>query len=281
MAFVAVIGAGPIGGAIAQTVALRDRICEVRLIDPYGSVAQGKALDIQQSAAVEQFSARIGAAHALHAAAGAGAIVIADSAETTREHAGETGLATVRQLAAIETGAPLVFAGTMQRELMGRSVAELRIPRSRVLGSAPVALESALRALAGLALDRSGVEVQLRLVGTPPGGVSVGWEEATASGMPLRAQLAPHLISALSSRIPKLWPPGPFALASAATDIAEAILNGSRRPFSCFVALDAGPSRQSVVAMPMAIGPGGIAQILEPALTPQERTQMENAVEWS
>ena len=281
MGFVAVIGAGPLGGAIAQTVALRDRLREVRLIDPHASVAQGKALDIQQSAAVEGFSVRIGAAHALHAAAGADAIVIADAAETHVEHSGEPGLSLVRQLAAIEEHAPIVFAGATQRELIGRTVAELRLPRHRVFGSAPTALESALRALAAVALDRSGVEVHLRVVGSPPQAVAVGWEEATASGMPLRTQLAPHMISALSSRIAKLWPPGPLALASATTQVVEAIINGGRRRFTCFVALDEGPTRYAVVAMPIAIGPGGVAEVLDPALTPQERTQMENALERS
>lgn len=281
MGFVAVIGAGPIGGAIAQALALRDRIREIRLIDPYGSVAQGKALDLQQAAPVERFSARVGAAHALHAAAGAGAIVIADSAETSLEHAGEKGLALVRQLAAVEDTAPFVFAGATQRELLGRSVAELHVSRTRALGSAPGALESALRALAGVALDSSGVAVQLQLVGTPPDAVSVGWEEATAGGMPLREQLAPHLISALAARIPKLWPPGSLALAAAATEVLEAIVCGGRRRVTCFAALEAGPVRQAVVAMPVTIGPRGIAEILEPALTPQERTRMENALEWS
>jgi malate dehydrogenase len=278
VAFIAVIGGGPLGGALAQKLALRDRVSEIRLIDPHGGIAQGKTLDILQSSPVESFSTRLVAAQTLHTAAGAAAIVIADAGANGIEHAGETGLAMVRQIAAIETAAPLVFAGAQQQELIGRAVGELHLARSRVLGTAPVALESALRALAGLSTDASGVEVHLQVVGTPPGRVVVGWEEATLHGRPLRSQVAPHVLAALTARIPTLWPPGPLALASAAARVVEAIIRGSRRQFSCLVSLDAGPHRNSVTAMPVVVGPRGIVRVLEPALTPQERTQLENAI---
>ena len=279
MAFIAVVGSGPLGGAVAQKLALRDRVPEIRLIDPHGAVAQGKSLDILQSSPIERFRARLSSAHALSAAAGAEAVVIADSAETGREYAGEAGLALLRGLAAIEPTAPLVFAGATQRELIGRAVRELKASRRRALGTAPGALESALRALAGLALDGSGADVQVRIVGSPPENAAVAWEEATASGMPLRSQLAPHAIAALTARIPTLWPPGPLSLASAAARVVEAIVNGSRKRFSCFVTVHAGPARDAVTALAVEVGPGGLDRILEPALTPLERTQMENAIE--
>ena len=282
VAFIAVIGSGELGGAIAQRLALRDRVREIRLIDPQEGLAQGKALDIQQSASVEGFSTRVGSAQALHSASGAAAIVIADAgAGASAEYSGEAGLAMLRQLVAIETAAPLIFAGVAQQELMRRVVSELHVPRARVMGTAPGALESALRALAGLAIDASGTEVQLRIVGTPPHGVVVGWEEATAFGLPLTSQLAPHLIAALTARIPTLWPPGPFALASAAARVVEGVVNGSRRRFTCFATLDSGPARHAVAAMPVEVGPRGIERVLEPALTRLERTRMENAIERS
>lgn len=279
VAFVAVVGSGPLGGAVAHKLALRDRIREIRLIDPHTGIAQGKALDILQSSPVEGFAARIESAQSLHSAAGAAVIVIADAGASGIEHAGEPGLAIARQIAAVERAAPLVFAGTLQRELIGRTIDELHVPRRRVLGTSPCALESALRALAGIAMDASGADVHLNIVGRPPRDVVVGWEEATVSGMPLRSELAPHAIAALTARIPNLWPPGPYALASAAARVVEGIVNGSRRRFSCFVSIDAGPSRNSVIAMPVEVGPRGIVRVLEPVLTRQERTQMENAIE--
>ena len=90
----------------------------------------------------------------------------------------------------------------------------------------------------------------------------------------ISAHLAPHEIAALNARLPGLWPPGPYALASAAARVVEAIANGSRRRFSCFVSLP----RQTVAAMPVELGEDGVRRVLEPALTRQERTRLENAI---
>jgi len=274
VSFIAIVGGGPLGGALAHTLAGRDRVREVRLIDTEARIAEGKALDIRQSAPVEGFSTALTAAGSVRAAAGAEVIVLADAAAAGTEYAGETGLALARQIAEISEGTPIVCAGAAQRDVIARAVGELRISSAKILGSAPFALEAALRALAGLAVDGSGVDVSLRVIGVPPKSAVVAWEEASAFGQPVSAALAPHEIAALSARIPGLWPPGPYALASAAARIVEALANGSRRRFSCFVSL---PDRR-VAAMPVELERGGVKRVIEPALTRQERTRLENAL---
>ena len=275
MSFIAIIGGGPLGGAIAHTIAVRDRVREVRLIDEAEQIARGKALDIMQSAPVGGFSTRVTASGAIGAAAGARAIILADRADGKGEHNGEAGLALLGHLGAFEAAAPVVFAGASQRELIARTFAELHWPSSRLIGSAPFALESALRAIAGLTIDASGVEVSLRIVGIPPRRAVVAWEGASVFAQPLTAHVAPHEIAALTARIPGLWPPGPYALGAAASRIVEAVVNGSRRRFSCFVSI----GRAQVAAMPVEIGEDGVQRVIEPSLTRQERTLLENALE--
>jgi malate dehydrogenase len=279
MGFIAIVGGGSLGGAVAHALAVRDRVTEVRLIDPAGQVARGKALDIQQASPIDNFTTRLTAAESLDAAVGADIIVIADAAAGNVEHAGEAGLGLLRHLVRAGSRAPILCAGASQRDLVGKAVTDLHLARGLVLGSAPFALESALRALAGLALDGSAVEVCLRVVGVPPRATVVTWEEATAYGQPLASQMPPHTMAGLTARIPGLWPPGPYALAAAAARIVEAVALGSRRRFSCFVAMDAGPLRAAVGSMPVALGPRGVESVHQPALTPQERTALENALE--
>lgn len=279
MGFIAIVGCGALGGAVAHKVAGRDRVAEVRLVDPEGRIAQGKALDILQSAPIEQFSTRVSAAADWNAVAGAEVIVVADDAATGQEHAGEAGLVMVRQIARVAGGTPLVFAGATQRELIGRSAGELNINRRRLIGSAPLALESAVRTIAAVLLDGSGVEVALRVFGLPPGAAVVAWEEATAAGLPLTSQLPAHHIATIDARLRSLWPPGPYALASAAARVVEALVGRSRRSFSCFVPLERGPLRGSVVAMPVELGLGGTKRVIEPVLSRQELTRLENAIE--
>ena len=54
MPSVAVLGAGDLGGAIAHALTERARVGSILLVDEQQKVAAGKALDIQQGAAVSQ-----------------------------------------------------------------------------------------------------------------------------------------------------------------------------------------------------------------------------------
>lgn len=273
MSVIAIIGAGALGGALAHKLAGRSRVAGVRLIDADEPVARGKALDIRQAGPVEGFNTVVTAASSVHDAVGADVVVLADDVAGT-EHAGEAGLALVRRLTAAGSVCPIVFAGAAQRQLMSLAITELHLPAARIVGSAPMALASALRALTAVLLDGSAVEISLNVVGVPPKQAVVAWQEATASGQPLAAVLGAHEIAALSARVPGLWPPGPYALASAAARVAEALCSGSRRQFCCFV--DVGRGR--VAAMPVELRPGGVKRIVEPTLTALERTTLETSV---
>ena len=274
MPVVAIIGAGPLAGALAHKLALRGRVSEVRLIDPQESVARGKALDIVQSGPVDGFATRVTGDGSSLAAIGADVVVVADAVDGS-EHTGESALALVRQLTAAGLNRPIVFAGGTQREAMTLCVRELRLSSSRVMGSAPAALASALRALTGVVLDTSPVEVTLNVVGVPPRHAVVAWQEGTVSGQPLASVMGAHEIAALNARLPGLWPPGPFALASAAARVAEALCHGSRRQYSCFI--DAGRGR--IAALPVVLGREGVKRIVEPVLTNAERTVLETSLE--
>lgn len=277
MSFLAIVGAGAIGAALAHRLAFRDRVAHVRLVDSSGTIAQGKALDILQSSPIERFTARISSSTALEAVAGAAAIVVADAAAGDGEHAGENGLALIRRIAALEGNAPLLFAGSSQRELMMRTIAELRVDRRRVIGSAPLALESAVKAITALEVNGTGAQVELVVVGVPPGRAVIGWEAATVHGAPAAAVIPAYRLAGISARVPGLWPPGPFALASAASRTVEAIANGSRRRFTCFAATDGPEGRHLVIATPVELGPAGIVRVVRPTLSRQEQTLFENA----
>lgn len=278
MSFIAIIGAGPLGGALAHTLAWRGPVREVRIIDPAGKIAAGKALDIQQAGPIEQFATTLTSADAITAAAGADAIVIADLVEGG-EITGESGLAMLKQLERIGERAPLLFAGGGHRELMTRAVRELHVAPARLAGSAPLALESGVRAIAAALIDASPVDLSICVAGVPPRDAVIGWDAATAFGQPISRVLPAHEMAGLSSRLPALWPPAPYALASAAARIAEALAHGARRRYTCFAAIDvAGAGRNFIAAVPVGFVEGGVGRALEPALSRHERTTFENGL---
>src|SRR5689334_15685778 len=123
MSIVAILGAGDLGGAIAQALMVRGRVRDLRLVDDSANVAAGKALDLLQSSPIDRVDVRIDAAADPLAAAGAKVIVLADPAGTG-EWQGESGLALVERLLRAGSQATFVFAGAKQVSLMTTAVRE-------------------------------------------------------------------------------------------------------------------------------------------------------------
>jgi len=279
MSIVTVLGAGTLGGTLAHTLAGRDRVGAVRLVDPSSGVAAGKALDIQQAGSVERFDTRVTAAGDIDAVIGSAAVVVTGPADTPDEEwRGEVALALLDRVAALTGRTPIVCAGASQGPLVAGCARQLGIDRRRVFGSGPGALVSGLRALVSLEAGVSPGEISINLLGVPPAHPVVPWSCATIGGYPLEDTLLPPQLARLRHRLEQLWPPGPFALASAAARVVEALVNGgSRRRFACFVGEGSqeGPGARSV---DVTLGPGGIESILTPTLSSLEQVRLDNAL---
>ena len=284
---VAILGASVLGGALAHKLAGRDRVDEIRLVDPNAKVAAGMALDIKQAGSIEGYRTRVVSAGDVQAAAGAAVIVLAGFARPTalnededENDQGEAEYALLKQVAQLDSDAVLVCADASHRPLIERGVREMKIPRARVIGSAPGALASALRALVALEVGGSPSQVALTVLGTPPHHTVISWSDATARGQALTQLLEPPRLTRLKARVPYLWPPGPYTLASAASRVCEAIVGGgSTRVFSCFVGLDRELGARHVVsALSVVLGPQGVTRILTPSLSVHERVELENAL---
>lgn len=275
---VAIVGAGELGGALAHVLARRDLVPSIRLIDEKGRIAEGKALDITQAAPIEGFVTELSGSTDMMTAAGASVTVIADLAGGA-EWQGEDGLMLLKRLAGLTAHPLLVCAGAAQRELVERGVRELRMRRTRILGSAPEALAAGARALVALELDLSASDMAISILGVPPAQVVVSWEDAALAGFALTRIIDEPARRRLNARIMALWPPGPYALAAAAAKVIETMIGGSRRLTCCFVAPDdAGGVRSRAAALPVRLGAEGIVEVVLPALSVAERVALDNAM---
>lgn len=281
MAIVAIVGAGNLGGSLAHKLASRDRVSQVQLIDTLGRIAAGKAADIQQASAVERFHTRVTAHETYDAAGDANVIVLAGPAETPDgEWTEEAGLDVAGQVSRINRRAVIICAGASHRVLVKRAVSEHRISRCRLIGSAPSAFRSALQAIVAVEVGCSASEVSLAVMGIPPHHVVVPWSEANVRGSEIGQLLDAPRLARLRDKVPRVWPPGPYALASATARVCEAIVDGAGlRSMPCFVVLDGelntkGPSAAAMVEL----GATGVTRILEPSLSVQERVQLETAL---
>jgi malate dehydrogenase len=276
---VAILGAGEIGGALAHLVARRGVARTIRLVDDKDRIAEGKALDIAQSAPIDGFATQLVGSTDASTAAGAHVIVLADRAGAG-EWQGEEALRLVERLTRSAPRAVILCAGASHREVVDVAARELHAPRSRVFGSAPEALAGGIRALVALAANASPRDVSLSVLGVPPSHTVIPWEDATLAGCALTRLLDEPARRRIAARISALWPPGPYALAMAATMVIEAISGKSRRTPSCFVAPDLSAGRRTrAAALPVRLGPAGIADVMVPQLSVVEKVALDNAMQ--
>jgi len=275
---VGIIGTGELGGAVAHLLARRDIARHITLVDETGSVAAGKALDIAQAAPVEGFATQLSGSTDVAVVAGADVIVIAE-ATTGGEWHGDAAVHLLRRVAVSAPSAVVVCAGSHARELVDRGVRELKIRRERLVGTAPEALASGVRALVALSVNGSPRDVALSVLGAPPQYLVITWEEATVGGFALTRQLDEPTRRQIDARASALWPPGPHALAAAAVKVIASIAGRERRIASCFVGPETSSgTRTRATALPVVFDRSGIAGVLTPALSVVERVALDNAM---
>lgn len=276
MTDVAILGAGELGGSLAHVLARREIVRRIDLIDAAGQVAAGKALDILQTGPVEGFNTQVRGSTDISRIAGAAIVVIADQAKPAAE---ADPLLPLRQIAQLAARSVVLCAGADHRLLIERGVRDLRYSRTRLFGSAPEALAASVRALVALQTNGSVKDVSLAVLGVPPAQAVVAWEEATIGGFAATRVLDEPARRKLSAQVAPLWPPGPHALAHAAGEAIAAMVGASRRTVSCFVAPDDGTGQRArTVALPVRLGPLGIASVNHPTLSVATQVALDNAM---
>lgn len=274
-----ILGAGDIGGAVARELAALDLVSRLVIVDDLASVAAGKALDVAQSGPVDGYHTALSGTSDLAAVVGAAAVVIADRASGPREWEGEEGLALLSRVAGLNQAAPIVCAGAQQAAIVEKAVSEAGVSRLRVFGSAPEALRSAVIAIAAAEAGAAPSDISLSILGRPPQQIIVPWDEASIGGRTATAVLSAAQLARLDARIARLWPPGPYALAAAATRLIRTVFTRSPRLHAALVAVtrDEGTPGRSAM-MPVTLGPKGIAALVPPSLSTRDRVRFETTM---
>lgn len=268
------------GGALARQLAAADIVSRIVLVDDMGNVAAGKALDVAQSGPVDGYTTALSGTSDVAAVVGAVAVIFADRfGPPSADWQDEAGLALLKRVAGLNLAAPLLCAGASQSSLVERGVNELGISRARLFGSAPEALRSAVVTVTALEAAAAPSDVSLSVLGRPPQHVIVPWDEASIAGRCATQVLSAAQLARLDARIARLWPPGPYTLATAAARIITTAITRSPRVHMAQVALtrDEGTPGRSAM-MPVALEPSGILRLVEPALSSRDRVRYETTL---
>lgn len=278
MTTVAIVGAGEIGGAAAQALGSRHRVRRVLLVDVAAEAAAGKALDIQQSGAIEGSDTTFVGTGDESRIAGCGACIVADRFGGG-EWRGDDALAMLARVARHLGEAPFVFAGVSQHDLLSRAALEEPISRDRLIGSSTDALVSALTAIVSMEAGCSPREIKLTVLGVPPAGFVVPWGEASIGGYAMARVLRQAQMARIDARVARLWPPGPYALGAAAARVAGAVLSDSLEWFSVLTQLGGEFGvKDRVGAVPARLGARGIVGTRVPELDRREQVRVQVAL---
>jgi malate/lactate dehydrogenase len=214
------------------------------------------------------------------AVVGAGIVVLADRAgQPGGEWQDEAGLALLKRVAGLNQVAPLLCAGAAQGGLVERGVNELGISRMRLFGTGAEALRSAVVAITALEANAAPADISLSVLGRPPHQVIVPWDEGAIGGRTIPRVLSAAQLARLDARVARLWPPGPYGLASAATRIVRSAITRAPRTHTALVAVtreEGTPGRSAM--MPVTLNLQGIASIVPPALSTRDRVRYETAL---
>lgn len=273
---VAIIGAGELGGAAAQALAARDRVGRLLLVDAAGSVAAGKALDVQQMGAIEGFHTRLDGTDDPSRATGCDVAIVADRfGVTSLEWQGDEGAAMLARLRPSLGDAPVVLAGAAQEHLLLAAVRDVGLIRRQVIGSAPEGFASAVAGIVAVEARCSPREVALSVLGAP-GRFVIPWSEASIGGYAIERVLTQVQLTRIDARAARLWPPGAYTLGMAAARVAEALLESSRASFSVLTLLDGEfGAKDRVGTLPVLLAAHGIAHTRVPSLNARERTLLD------
>ena len=282
---IAILGAGELGGALARQLAAADVVARIVLIDPAGTVAAGKALDIRQAAPVDGYETAVQGSNDEAAVVGADAIIIADRAGApgpppATEWQDDAGVALLRRAVYLNGDGAVICAGARQLDLVERGVKEIGLDRRRLYGSAPEALRSAVVSFAALEAGADPRDVSLTIVGRPPAEIIVPWEDASIAGRRATEALTPPAIKRLDGRLARLWPPGPMTLASAATRVVSMAATHGARALSLFVSIARGEGDRGRVAMlPAQVTRDASIVVLAPTLSARDRVRLDTALQ--
>ncbi len=277
---IVVLGAGDVGAAVAQQLAAANVISHVVLMDPAGSVATGKALDIAQAGPVDGYVTRVTGTDDETVVTGAAAVVLADAhGQPAVEWSGEAGLSLLARVARLCGRAPIVCAGALQSMLVERGVRELGLDRARLFGTAPEAMRAAVVSMVALEAEASPADISLLVVGRPPHDLIVSWEATSIAGQRAVDVLTPPTLLRLDGYLPRLWPPAPLTLGSAAARVLTSMFTRAPRTHVAQVAVtrEEGPSAGSAM-LPVRVGRHGITRVVLPDLSARDRVRLETVL---
>lgn len=288
---VTVVGAGMVGGTVAQLLALRD-YADIVLIDIVEGMPQGKALDLLEAGPVLGYDSLLVGANTYEDAAGSDLVVITSGIPRkpgmSRDDLLKTNQGIIRsvteQVVRVAPDAILLVVSNPLDAMCHVALESSGLPRERVVGQAGVLDSARFRTFIAAELDVSVEDVSAFVLGGHGDSMVPLSRYSTVAGIPITELLPAERIRALEQRtadggaeIVGLLKTGSayYAPAASVVEMIDAILLDKKRVLPCSVLLQGEYGIDGVfVGVPVKLGRGGVERIIEISLTEDERAAL-------
>ncbi len=288
---VTIVGAGMVGGTVAQLLAQRD-YADIALIDIVDGLPQGKGLDLLEAGPVLGYDSMIVGANTYEETADSDLVVItsgiARKPGMSRDDLLRTNMGIVKsvteQVSATSPNAVILVVSNPLDAMCHVAFDTAGFPRERVIGQAGVLDSARFRTFIAQELDVSVRDVSAFVLGGHGDTMVPLSRYSTVAGIPITELISPERVRELEERtanggaeIVGLLKTGSayYAPGASVVEMVDAILLDQKRILPSSVYLEGEYGITGLfVGVPVKLGGNGVEQIIEITLTEQEQTSL-------
>ena len=293
MSKVTIIGAGEVGASCAMCLAERDFVNEIVILDVKQGLAEGKALDLRQSAALKRFDTIVRGVTNDYEAAAASDVVVITSGITRRPGMERSDLITTnagiiknvsQQIAKHSPLSTIIVVSNPLDVLCYCAYTYSRFPSNRVMGMSGMLDVARYKSFIAEAVHVSTKDIQALILGGHGKTMVPMPRYTTIGGIPIRNLLSEDKVQDAIQRtqlggeeiIKHLGRSGWYAAGAAVCEMVESIICDQKRVFPVCAYLDGEYGYKDIyLGVPVILGKRGVERVIELELDPDDKEHFE------
>lgn len=292
---VTVVGGGNVGATVAQGIA-RKELADVIVVDIVEGVPQGKALDLMETAPVENYDSILRGTNSYDETAASDLVVITAglprkpgmSRDDLLWKNEEIVAGVTREIVKRSPDCILVIVSNPLDAMCEVARRVSGFPRERVIGMAGVLDSARMRAFIAMELNVSVENTHAFVLGGHGDTMVPLPRYSTVAGIPITELLSKERIDAIVERtrtggaeiVNLLKTSAWYAPGAATVEMVEAILKDKRKILPCAAYLTGEYGLHNLyVGVPVKLGSNGIEQIIEITLASDERAALQKSAD--
>lgn len=295
---VSVIGAGNVGATCADVMAFRRVASEIVLLDIRENFAEGKALDMMQTATLNQFNTRVvGSTNDYTKTANSDVVVITSGVPRkpgmTREELIGINAGIVKgvteNVLKHSPNAIIVIVSNPMDTMTYLALKESKLPKQRIIGMGGILDSARFKCYLSLALSASANDIEGMVIGGHGDTTMIPLTRlASYKGVPVSQFLSAEQLKKVSSDTmvggatltAMLGTSAWYAPGAAVSALVDSIVNDQKRIFPCCVSLDGEYGEKDIcLGVPVVIGRNGWEKIVDVKLNDEEKALFKKSAD--